>query len=350
MTPRQRWHAVLSRQKPDRVPTDYWATSEVTDRLKRELHCADEWTLWDKLQIDRLVVVAPRYVGPDLGGDDIWGVPHRTIVYADGAGRYSEVADNPMARITTVEQVHAYPWPRIEWYDFADLSTQADQVLKRGYPVYAGHYEPFLTYCQLRSLEQAFMDLAAAPEIVDAILDHLFDFHYQLNSRMFETIGPGRIDITYVAEDLGTQESLLMSEAMVDRFLKPKMKKMIDLAHQFGITVFYHSDGAVLPLIEGLIAIGIELLNPIQWRCKGMDREGLKRDFGDRLILHGGVDNQKTLPFGTSDDVRQEVIDNLRILGAGGGYILAPCHNIQPITPTENILALYETVAREGRL
>jgi len=81
-----------------------------------------------------------------------------------------------------------------------------------------------------------------------------------------------------------------------------------------------------------------------------MDREGLKRDFGDRLVFHGGVDNQQTLPFGTPGDVRQEVIDNLRILGAGGGYILAPCHNIQPITPTENILALYETAAREGRL
>jgi len=350
MTPRQRWHAVLSRQRPDRVPTDYWATSEVTDRLKRELHCADEWALWGKLQIDRLIAVGPRYVGPDLGGNDIWGVPHRSIEYADGAGVYSEAAGNPMSGFTTVEQIHAYPWPRAEWYDFADLVAQADRVLKRGYPIRAGHYEPFLTYCQLRGLEQAFMDLAAAPEIVDAILDHLFDFHYQLNSRMFETIGPGRIDITYVAEDLGTQESLLMSEPMVDRFLKPKMKKMIDLARQFGITVFYHSDGAVRPLIEGLIAIGIEALNPIQWRCKGMDREGLKRDFGDRLVFHGGVDNQQTLPFGTPDDVRQEVIDNLRILGAGGGYILAPCHNIQPITPTENILALYETAAREGRL
>ena len=87
----------------------------------------------------------------------------------------------------------------------------------------------------------------------------------------------------------------------------------------------------------------IEVLNPIQWRCKGMDREGLKRDFGADLIFHGGVDNQYTLPFGSVAEVRQEVLDNYRILGAGGGYILAPCHNIQSITPPENITALYET-------
>ena len=101
-------------------------------------------------------------------------------------------------------------------------------------------------------------------------------------------------------------------------------------------------------VVNALIAIGIDVLNPIQWRCKGMDREGLKRDFGDRLVFHGGVDNQQPLPFGTPDDVRREVLDNLRILGAGGGYILAPCHNIQPVTPVANILALYQTGYEHG--
>jgi uroporphyrinogen decarboxylase len=88
--------------------------------------------------------------------------------------------------------------------------------------------------------------------------------------------------------------------------------------------------------------VGIQALNPIQWRSKGMEREGLKRDFGDRLIFHGAVDNQYTLPFGSVEQVRQEVQDNLRILGAGGGYILAPCHNIQPVSPPENIVAMYQ--------
>ena len=109
-----------------------------------------------------------------------------------------------------------------------------------------------------------------------------------------------------------------------------------------------HSDGAVRRIIPDLISIGTDILNPVQWRCKGMEREGLKSDFGDRLIFHGAVDNQQTLPFGSSEDVRQEVRDNYCILGAGGGYILAPCHNLQPITPIENILAMYETGYAEG--
>lgn len=97
-----------------------------------------------------------------------------------------------------------------------------------------------------------------------------------------------------------------------------------------------------------MIEAGIDLLNPIQWRSRGMDRDGLKRDFGDKIIFHGGMDNQYTLPFGTLKEVRQEVLDNLEILGEGGGYILAPCHNIQPLTPPENVVAMYETCYEYG--
>jgi uroporphyrinogen decarboxylase len=98
-----------------------------------------------------------------------------------------------------------------------------------------------------------------------------------------------------------------------------------------------------------MIGLGIDLLNPLQWRCPGMERERLKTEFGPHVVLHGGMDNQYTLPFGTVGEVRREAEDNLRILGAGGGYILAPCHNIQAITPVENVLAMYETALNLGR-
>lgn len=105
----------------------------------------------------------------------------------------------------------------------------------------------------------------------------------------------------------------------------------------------------VRDVIPGLLEIGMEVLNPVQWVCPGMDREGLKRDFGGRLVFHGAVDNQHTLPFGSTDDVRGEVIDNLRILGGENGrYILGPCHNIQAVSPPENVVALYETGYAEG--
>ena len=116
-----------------------------------------------------------------------------------------------------------------------------------------------------------------------------------------------------------------------------------------GAFVCHHNDGSVKEIVPDMIGIGIDILNPVQWKCKGMDREGLKRDFGDKLIFHGGVDNQYTLPFGTKEEGKKEVEDNIRIFGEGGGYILAPCHNIQAITPPENIVAMYEAGLKYGR-
>ena len=95
--------------------------------------------------------------------------------------------------------------------------------------------------------------------------------------------------------------------------------------------------------------MGIDVLNPIQWRCPGMEQAGLARDFGEQLCFHGGMDNQQTLPFGTPEEVRAEVAYNLSTLGKDGtGYILAPCHNIQPNTSLENIVAMYDAALHAG--
>jgi len=147
---------------------------------------------------------------------------------------------------------------------------------------------------------------------------------------------------------MGGQDDLMFSPAQIHEFLLPRMKRIIDLAHQAGAFVFHHNDGNCRRIIPDMIELGIDVLNPIQWRCKDMDRAGLKRDFGDRLVFHGAMDNQYTLPFGTVEEVRGEVLYNLEVLGAGGGYILAPCHNIQAVSPPENIVAMYETCYEHG--
>jgi uroporphyrinogen decarboxylase len=212
-----------------------------------------------------------------------------------------------------------------------------------GYPILGGCYEPFYVYCRLRGMEQALTDLALNPEVAEAALERIYYFHESVIRRTLEA-AKGLIDIIYVAEDLGTQATLLMSPASFRRFLKPRMRKMIDLAHSYGAKVMHHDDGAIRPLLPELIELGIDILNPIQWRCAGMGREELARDFGKSVIFHGGVDNQQTLPFGTPDDVKREVRDNIRIFRMGRGYVVAPCHNLQPNTPTANILAMYEAV------
>ena len=197
-------------------------------------------------------------------------------------------------------------------------------------------------------MEQAFVDLVENPEIAHYCLGKLFGLAYEKAVRIYEAI-PGRVDISYVAEDMGGQTDLMISVRHIREFLLPGMKRMIDLAHQAGAHAFHHNDGSCWRIIPDMIGLGIDLLNPLQWRCPGMERERLKKEFGPHLVLHGGMDNQYTLPFGTVDEVRREVEDNLRILGAGGGYILAPCHNIQAITPVENVLAMYEAARELGR-
>jgi uroporphyrinogen decarboxylase len=253
---------------------------------------------------------------------------------------------NPLAQYTSVEEIEAnYAWPDPDWWDYSGIAAAAARHPR--YPLRGGGSEPFLIYKNLRGQERAFMDLVEAPEIVHYCLDRLFDLAYTNTQRIYEQI-PGQILISYVAEDMGAQESLMLSVRHIRTFLLPRMKRMIDLVHSAGAYAFHHNDGAVRNILPDMIEAGIDILNPIQWRCKGMERAGLKRDFGDRVVFHGAMDNQYTLPFGTIEEVQQEVLDNLRILGEGGGYILAPCHNIQAVSDPAKIVAMYETAYANG--
>jgi uroporphyrinogen decarboxylase len=346
-TPRERWLALLSGKNPGQVLCDYWGTAEVTDRLRNELGCASDRALWERLGIDKLVLLGPTH---PLAKEDtwhiqslwsIWHVGVTNISYADGLGTYEEAATNPLAKAETAADVERFDWPDPALFDVEGMRAKCQAW--HGYPILGGCYEPFYLYCRLRGMEQALADLAVNPAVAEAALERIYSFHESVIRHTLEA-ARGLIDFIYVAEDLGTQNTLLMSPAAFRRFLKPGMGKMIDLAHSYGVKVMHHDDGAIRPLLPELIELGIDVLNPIQWRCAGMDREGLARDFGKSVVFHGGVDNQQTLPFGTPDDVKREVAENIRIFREGKGYIVAPCHNIQPNTPTANILALYEAV------
>ena len=347
MTPRQRWLDTLAGERPGRIACDYWATAEVTCRLLRELGCADERALWERLGVDKCIHLAPAHPTarevnwhvPSLFS--IWHVETRPVAYGEGIGEYAEDAFHPLAAAASVADVERFDWPDPALFDLRGMRAECEHW--RGYPILGASSEPFYLYCRLRGMEQALEDLVRYPAVADAILEHIFEFDYALIRRVLEEAGD-LIDLVYIAEDLGTQESLLMSPRTFRRFLKPRMARLIELVHSHGAKVFHHDDGAIRPLLPELIEIGIDILNPVQWRCRGMDREALTRDFGPRVVFHGGIDNQRTLPFGSPEDVRHEVRENIRLFRDGRGYIVAPCHNIQANTPTENILALYEAV------
>ena len=334
MTPRQRWLALLAREPVDRIATDYQATPEVTARLLRDLGCVDEETLWRRLAIDKRKVIEPRWKRAHHPHDpqaDMWGIRYRKADY--GAGTYDEPCHHPLQDVETVDDVYAHAWPDPDDFDYSPITRVVDE--SDGYwPIHSGCYEPLLLYGYLRRLELAFEDLALRDDLADAILGKIFEFHYEHHRRIFEA-GRGRIDLTWVAEDLGAQTGPLMSLATYRRFLLPNQIKMADLARRYGVHVMYHTDGAARVFLPELVdQVKIEILNPIQWRCKGMEREGLVRDFGDRLIFHGSIDNQQTLAFGSADDVVAEVRESVDIY-RHARWICAPCHNLQPITPTE---------------
>jgi len=347
MTPRERWLALLAHKPVDRIPTDYTATPEVTARLLRELDCADERALWEKLHIDARIDISPKWKpaqAPADAGTDQWGVKYRQVEY--GTGAYDEPSYHPLAAANSVAYIHKHRWPDPDDFDYQDV-TRAVETADGTHPLHGGCYEPFLLYAYMRGLETAFEDLIVEPEIADAILGHIFDFFYEYNRRMFEA-GRGKIDITWVAEDLGSQTSPLISLETYRRFLLPNQIRMADLARSYGVHVMYHTDGAARIFIPDLIdKVGIEILDPIQWRCSGMERENLVRDFGARIAFHGSIENQQVLPFGTVDDVVAEVTESVKIY-QDARWICAPCHRIQPVTPTANIVALYETIHAIG--
>lgn len=338
LTPRERWLAALQRQPTDRTPTDYWATPEFDRQLVTALGCRDRWEALQRLGVDFAFGVWHQYVGPPLAKDcDEFGCRHRTVTY--GSGAYAEVITHPLAGFRSVAEIEAaYTFPSPDWYSYAHLPEAIRRFPQ--HPLRGGGSEPFLTYCNLRGQEQAMIDLVENPEIVEYCLGRLFDLAYETTRRIYETI-PGKVLLTYIAEDMGAQTDLLFSPRHIRRFLFPGMKRMIDLAHAAGAYVFHHNDGNITRILPELVELGIDILNPIQWRAVGMHRQYLKQTYGSRIVFHGAMDNQHTLPFGTVDEVRAEVRENIAILGAGGGYILAPCHNIQPNTPVENVLAMY---------
>jgi len=359
MTPRERWLAVLNHRKPDRVPMDYWATDEVTTKLIEYLRCRDQWDLWKCLHIDKAIGSEPKYIGPPerrlgsfsggQGETDIYGCRYKDVEYATGV--YRECIYHPLAEYKKVSEIERnYEWPPVEWFDYSVIPDQVERY--KEYPITAGGWEdPIMYYKFLRGDKQAFIDLIRHPEIVHYCLDKIFEFRYENTRHIYEQISPrssGTVVFSYVSEDLGAQHGLMYSPAHIHEFYLPGMKRMTDFVHKQGGFVFHHDDGAIRKILPNLVEAGIDILNPVQWRCKGMEREGLKRDFGDKITFHGAMDNQHTLPFGSEEEVRQEVRDNIRILGEDGGYILAPCHNLQPITLIKNIIAMYDEGYKSG--
>jgi uroporphyrinogen decarboxylase len=158
------------------------------------------------------------------------------------------------------------------------------------------------------------------------------------------------IDMVTIADDLGSQNAPLISPKMYRALIQPYQAEIIAaFKRRHPVKVFYHSCGSIYPLINDIIEIGVDLLNPVQVSAEHMDDTArLKREFGSRISFCGGVDTQHVLPHGTPDDVRREVRRRIKDLGPGGGYVVSAVHAIQPDVPPENVCALFEEALSAG--
>lgn len=366
MSPRERVLTALAHREADRVPIDYWAAESVTERLITELHLADRDGLLRHLGVDLRYHFGPTYVGRPLRtsadgtSEDHWGVPRATMtvdgVRRDGqpwSWRYKHVSTPPLAGMTTVAEIEAYPfWPSIDMWDYSGIASDCAAIRRAGYAVVIGadrldraaQLKPAM---YLRGAEQFLVDLMTEPAVGECLLEHIVGYYLAHYEKILEASN-GQIDIFFMGDDMGTQNGPWVSPEMYRRFFKTNFARFNALAHRHGVRTMYHTCGNVTDLIPDFIDAGLDILQSLQPRA-GMDLARLKREFGRDLCFQGGIDIQEVLPKGTPSDVRTHVADRARIMAPGGGYIFGTAHNLLPDVPTENIVALFEAYQEYGQ-
>jgi uroporphyrinogen decarboxylase len=314
--------------------------------LKRHFMVESENDVYERLGVDKIAWVQAPHLDADdesLERRDEWGVTHRWVRF--GAGRYEEVAHHPLAGVKDPAALTDYPWPDPARYDLSALTHSVARQTQ--WVCMLSFISIFEVYCALKPMDEALMDLYLNPDFAHSTIGHIMEVQRGYLRRTLDAIGSD-IDLVYLSDDMGMQDRPLMSLEMWREFFKEPYAELISTVHDRGCYAFYHTDGSAFDIVADLVGLGIDVLNPIQHRCPGMDREQLFDAFGDRVVFHGAVENQDVLPFGTPKQVRAEVKENIRVLGAGGGYIVAPCHMIQAGTPVENIVAMYEAAKEAG--
>ncbi len=348
MTSRERVFTALAHKQPDRCPVDYWGTPE-TNRKMMDYFGVDSMDgLLDRLEVDVQTVYPRMFHTPKKEADGTFINAHgaRVREVSNRFSTYTEIIESPLAKAETVEEIEEFKlWGSPDQYDWdsfvGTLEPLAEKRVLRLET--SGIFEMAVS---LRGYQQLMMDCILNPEIVQAIMSHLADFiRDYVKAAMDKGVGK-YVDIIYTYDDIATQNSLMISHDMLEEFVYPYHRRNNAFIHSFRKLDMYHSCGAVYPEIPSLIALPIDILNPLQPLAKGMDLAKIKAEFGDQVSFHGAIDIQKLLPHGTPEQVRGTVRDTIRLLGKDGGYIMASAHYIQNDTPVENILAMYDPSIR----
>ncbi|WP_432799426.1 uroporphyrinogen decarboxylase family protein [Poriferisphaera sp. WC338] len=356
MNSKERVMCAINLEEPDRVPMTLHGTTWVQQRLCRDLDCHSHKELMLKLRsdiVDIRGVVDPTYVGPGEANEEISPGVFRNYLgwelreYETEFGIEADYDGFILQDAASIEEAaERFEWPKVDWFDFSGFAERLDAWQEFAVMVSSCSVFQHCTY--LRHMEQFMLDLAMDQAMAEYLMDGYTDFYLAYFDKMFTEV-KGRIDILRCADDLASQRSLMISPEMFRSLVAPRLKKLIDLAHSHGVKFFFHSCGALTPLIDDLIGLGIDILDPLQAAAEGMEPEILKARFGDRVCLHGSICTQYLLPNGTPEEVAVETKRRIDLLAPDGGFILAPCHVLQNDVSTANVMALSDTGYHYGQ-
>jgi len=391
MSSRERVLMALSHEEPDRVPTALWGSyytlqDQTYVKMLQHLDLGDpvppfrrfktrNSNYHDDRVLDRLGTDV-RYVWlgfTDLGGarldtlKDAWGVQWRRI------GPNVSSVEHPLAD-ATMDELEAYPFPDVERYITIPALKERLAALKRDgrYAIAAravNSYGPFEQAATLRGRERFLMDLLLEPEFAQLLINRVTDVLVRLTEIYLDVLGKDVDIIEIPGDDYGASDNLLFSPAIFDKMVKPALDRIIRPIKQYRSDIFvaFHSDGAIAPLLERFIDLGIDLFHPLEpvpanerfidlgidlfhplEPVPANDIPAIKKQFGDRLAFMGAIDTRAAMP-GSMADLEAEVQNRIRTLAQGGGYILAPANHVQTDVPPQNIVALYDLARKHGR-
>jgi uroporphyrinogen decarboxylase len=339
MNSKERVAAALRREPVDHVPVFMWFHPDTA------------------VHLGRLLELPPGLVGDAMGNDvhQTWvnnnyameGITHEHdgeshvddwgITWTRGYS-FNQISHYPL-KTATKEEMLTYKFPSAHIDDYLArmktlVETSNDYFL--GCDISPCAFE---MYWRLRGMESAMMDMVDDPEFAGTMLNHCMDFAIQLGEAACDRFP---LDWLWTGDDVASQTGMMISPRSWRNLIKPGLKRVFDVGKSRALWVAFHCCGGLRPIIPDLIEIGLDVLNPIQGNCPGMDPVCLKKEFGDNLAFMGGVDTQELLPHASVTEVRSATAKLLQEMTAGGGgYILAASHTIPPETPDENIFAMY---------
>lgn len=343
MTNRENYISIARRTGYDYMPVSFTLCPHLQEKYdayirEHELYLPAGEAYVSDLPVKRAApeVFMPFYKGKDFKPGtyiDEWGVAHEP---GSKAAHHMTYMHNPMKDFDSVEQILAYPMPV---FDNAGLALQTEQA-----KAFHEADKPVIGFMQstvwetawyMRGMENLMCDMMSEDPMATVLLDRVTEIAIQ---RAVSYTKAGA-DGLFLGDDIGMQRTLMMSQELYRTWLKPRLKRVIDAARAVNpdVIIFYHSCGYVTELIPDLIEAGIDVLDPVQPEC--MDFKEISDAFGDRLSFHGTIGTQTVMPFGTPEDVRRKVFENLDIAGKKGGLYVCPTHLLEPEVPVENIVA-----------